>query len=53
MLRDDGAKGSLSADDVTETFSTNAPAGETHEDLRGVLRDVLRERLAVASRAYA
>ena len=53
VLRDDGAKGSLSADDVTETFSTNAPAGETHEDLRGVLRDVLRERLAVASRAYA
>ena len=56
VLRDDRAEGSLlSADDVkpSDTFSTNAPAGETHEDLRGVLRDVLRERLAVASRAYA
>jgi len=55
VLRDDRAEGSSSADDVkpSETFSTNAPAGETHEDLRDVLRDVLRERLAVASRAYA
>ena len=55
VLRDDRAEGSLSADDVkpSETFSTNALTGETPEDLRGVLRDVLRERLAVASRAYA
>jgi 23S rRNA U2552 (ribose-2'-O)-methylase RlmE/FtsJ len=53
VLTDDSKEGTGPDELASDTFATNALTGETHDELCDALRTIMRERLAVASRAHA